>query len=565
MKCRLKLIIILLALPFVAAAQENSPDAPEIVLPTALLRVESIPFDQVETILPGSSQIVLPDMVVPMPELQEMDVKARILLPELELDLGSVESSIFSTGSITAGTRNLIEGRLGVFKLGQDPRFRLTFLHNGMDGYGTEPAGTGFFMSRQQLDGWLGSSAGPVEYEASLAFTESQDGLQRFSNTYHSSVIRLLDGSISARFRPDELVGVYASVEAGTANRRFTVSSTGSTPESDGELFIRPEARVAIELPVFSIGIDIDYGFQQLSPGEAGTASALQDASIGLSFDAQPHATWDLHGSAAAGWIVEENRFEYPFVFGLQYRHLDWLSLGLDVGRRVQTQHLSTYWNTLPLLSVPAAPAISGEWFSALRGQADLLDYNLRVLFGLEYVSYSGRLNPGRLRETSVQTDPDSDQDTETEVFPVLGHPVAYDSGNEILLDLETIYQFSRLLRGELLYTAAIPLADSPANSMRPQHSASSRLHFTSENGLHGSSVDLSLPFYSDAVMPFLDLTGFTHVSEGVVLRAGLIDVLSLLINGNRYVFGQSGQGDNMFSPFIEPGFRLQLTAEITL
>ncbi|MFW5801534.1 MAG: hypothetical protein ACOCVC_05850, partial [Spirochaeta sp.] len=210
-----------LMIPATAAAQNDSPEEPEIVLPTALLRVDSIPFERVEAVLPGGSQIVLPPLDIPLPSVHEMDVQPRVLMPDSAEAMEPVESSVFSTGIITAGSKNLIEGQLGVFKLGQDPRFRLTFNHQGLDGYGRKPAGTGYFRSRQDLNGWLGSAIGPLGIESSLGFSERQEGLQQASGSYYSTVLRFLQGGAEVEARPDELIGVYGLLDAGTVSRRF--------------------------------------------------------------------------------------------------------------------------------------------------------------------------------------------------------------------------------------------------------------------------------------------------------------------------------------------------------
>ncbi|MFW5802247.1 MAG: hypothetical protein ACOCVC_09455, partial [Spirochaeta sp.] len=73
--------------------------------------------------------------------------------------------------------------------------------------------------------------------------------------------------------------------------------------------------------------------------------------------------------------------------------------------------------------------------------------------------------------------------------------------------------------------------------------------------------IDTDFPFYSKPSLPFLDISGFAQVTDGVLLRAGVRDAMSPFLEGERYKF-DSASG---FSPFIEPGIRFMLSAEITL
>lgn len=563
---RLLFVSIPLLLLFHAVAvygQSEAPEDPEIVLPTALLSVESIPFDRVEAALPGSSQIMLPDLAVSLPPIHEMKVEPRLIIDEGFEEFTAIESSVFSTGSITTGTRNLIEGQLGVFKLGQDPRFRITFLHRGMDGYGGKRPGTGFFRSEQMLDGWIGSSAGNAGFETSLGFYEWQEGMQQISEYYYSSVLRFLDGGAEVSFRPDELIGVYGSLAAGTATRRYTVSETDAVPDPDSTVYFRPSAKVAVELPEFTLSLGLEYGFQDVASGSSNSVAPSHDGSVIASFEAHPSSIWDLFGNAGAIWLFGR-RFEYPFALGSNYRPEDWLELQGEVGRRARHQLVSDHWRDLPLLLVPesSAPEPTIEWFLRIGGQADFLEQNLRLNADIEYIiDFSNRMLPLPYSESSVD-----EENGEDSVFPQAGFGYSVHQGSGLDFDLLLQYQVGRLARLRSGYTAAIPLFGTSANPAVAQHLAILGVTLGNDSGFYGGGVDVQIPVYSAAAMPLFDVHAYIQLTDGILLRAGMFDALSPLLQGERYQFDPAtDNGVPIFSPFIEPGIRLQISAEITL
>ncbi|AFG38018.1 TonB-dependent receptor [Spirochaeta africana] len=556
------MIIALLLLPLYAAGQSDAPEEPEIVLPTALLRVDGIPFERVEAVLPGAAQLVLPELVIPLPSVQEMEVQPRLLLPDITDDLDPVETSVFSTGSITAGSRNLIEGQLGVFKLGQDPRFRLTFSHQGVDGYGGKSPGTGFFRSEQRLDGWLGSTAGPVQFETGAGFTEWQEGLQQTSDSYYSTILRFLSGHGEVELRPDELIGVYGSLHAGSASRRLSVSETEEVPESDDEDYLQAGARVAVELPAFTLSLGAEYGLQALGAGGMDSIDILHDGAITVSFDAQPSSRVDLYGNAGALWLVGD-RFEYPFTLGVNYRSSDWVEFQGSFGRRAQRTLLHDLWRDIPLLRLPAgrSPDPAMEWFAGGRMQADFVEQNLRLQGGVDYIiEFQDRVLPGAYLFDVV---PDGD---DPDAFPQIGFSWDTYDGVELQTHLQLQYQLSGFARLQAGYRGALPLFSTRGNPVVPQHLGQLGITLGSENGMYGGGADLEAPVYSVASLPYLDLHSYVQVTDGIVLRAAIRDLLAPLIDGDRYQFDvSSDNGTPGFSPFIEPGIRFTLSAEITL
>ncbi len=302
--CLITAILSFTAFPlFAQSPVASQPEEPEILLPTALLEVESIPFEQVDAVLPGASQIVLPEMDVTLPAVGELALQPRLLIPGDSVEEGqsASESSLFSTASIYAGSHNLVEGRLGVFKLGQFPRFRFSFTHFGLDGYADHPAGTGFFRSEQLLDGWFGTQVGTTQLETDVVFREWQEGMQRQSDPYYSLVMRFFSSDTRLEFRPDELIGLYAQLVASTAARRFALAEDSvSVPPADTELHIRPSLRAALELQSFMLGIDLGYTYHNITMGDGGDVPLSQLFSVDVNMTARPTSTIDIAANAGA-------------------------------------------------------------------------------------------------------------------------------------------------------------------------------------------------------------------------------------------------------------------------
>ncbi len=553
----LLLFLILFALPlFGQEGLEAQPESPEILLPAELLRVDTVPFEQVDAILPEASSLVMPDFDVQLPPVEDQTNGWDLQLPDSNAEvLSPTESSLFSSLSIAAGSRNHIEGSLGVFKLGQDPRFRFSFSHFGLDGYGNQPAGVGFFRSDQKLGSWVGGDLGPFSSEAELEFREWQEGLQRRAEPYYSTVLRFLEGKGKTEFRPDELVGVYGLVNFASVTRRFTVSDPELVPDPDKEISFNPTVTLAVELERFVLALDVAYNLQDYYGGRMDLRNLYHDFLGQIRFDAQPAESFGIYGQAGVYWPFSQG-FEYPLALGADWRMNEFFELGGEAGYRIQRSSLSNLWNSLPLMGLPQnEQAVAAfEWYAGANAQMNIPERNIIVNGSAVYIfQFRNRLLPN-----AYQADPSA-----AESF---GFAWNHYDGSELQLSFSAEYQLARLLRISAAYDAVISTGETLQYPLLPAHALKASAEYTSDSGLLGGGLSVQVPVYSTFSLPLLDLHAFVHVVEGVVLRVSMEDILAPIGQSERWQYGYPS-GDDLpdFSPFIEPGFRIFLGAEVTL
>jgi hypothetical protein len=120
-------------------AQEKDP---ELVLPEMVLEVTSVGVEEVQALLPEAEELPLPELTLPLPEVEALDVRVVELQgftleyqPGKEEYSGRSRSDLFLNARMGLGSPNSLEAYFQVIKLGEFPRFRLEFEHSGLDGY----------------------------------------------------------------------------------------------------------------------------------------------------------------------------------------------------------------------------------------------------------------------------------------------------------------------------------------------------------------------------------------------------------------------------------------------
>ena len=208
----------------------SDPDETEIVVPELVLEVEEIELQQVTAVLPEEGELALGQVSIPLPGADELEIADDAFSVPLPGAMPAAETtSVFSSGRLGAGSANHIVGELSLFKLGADPRFRLRFSHEGLDGYQFNEAGTGYFSSSNVLDGWFAGGDDRLRAEAEAAFSEKVDGLQGQSD-YYSAGLRRTTATASVDFNPDPLITLSADFDGSLATRIQSVSGGGPVP-----------------------------------------------------------------------------------------------------------------------------------------------------------------------------------------------------------------------------------------------------------------------------------------------------------------------------------------------
>ncbi|MCK4515662.1 MAG: hypothetical protein KAU31_10415, partial [Spirochaetaceae bacterium] len=268
MRLRTTVVVALLTvLTSSVVAQDSGPAEPsqtEIIIPEFVLRVEELGVEEVEAVLPNEAELALGQIALPLPgadELAVSDIAFDAPLPAVAARSGG--PSVFSTGRLGAGTANHVLGELSIYKLGTDPRFRLGFAHQGLDGFQFNPAGTGYYTFTNAIDGWLSIQSETLELEGEAGFAESEMGLQDKS-VYNAVSVRATDLTAELTYTPDPLVTVTAGLDAGMATRLQTTSDAAAPPR-DQEYVVEPAVEARIDVRSLDLIFRSSYSLRLLT------------------------------------------------------------------------------------------------------------------------------------------------------------------------------------------------------------------------------------------------------------------------------------------------------------
>ena len=525
------------------------PTEPEILLPSVLLQIEDVSLETLEVALPPAEEILAPEITVPLPQADTsdlFDIAFEVpLLDGVNPDLpASTESSIFSNGTLGFGTMNHIIGAVSLFKLGEYPRFRFGFSHEGIDGYNFRDPGTSYFFTEDQIDGWLslavgaeGAAAGPEPQPGDLGidlealFFEREEGLQGQSN-YYSVDQRQLRGYAGLSYRPEEIVQLGAEAEVRGTSRLQSVTNPADTAPRDEEILVEPGIGISVDVESVVVSADADY---LLRVNPAGTQHGV-DARVG--FDAAFDIPLFLNGSIGVHWNTT-NAFSVPFEIGMRGTIDDVFSVGATGGLDVTRTSLTDLWERIPLVAVPGTMPSERRWHVGASFDFQTPDQIFTARGGLDFEIVENAIVIGAW-------------DPATDLFPT---SVSEITSFRPSIDLE--FAPSRVFSADLSWTGVF--LDN--RGFEPLSTIGLELGLRQENGDFGGNLRTAWDIYNVATIPQLSVGGFWKVSEGVEFQLDFEDVLSPIYDDGRLRFGT----DAAAAPFVTPGFRAAIRALISL
>ncbi len=521
----------------------GEPDRTEIVVPELFLEVEELSVEQVDALLPAGEDLELQSDMVPLPEpasVQVVDVSVDLpALPDPELSTGAPVSSVYSTGQLGAGTMNHVVGAISLYKLGEDPRFRLEFSHEGRDGFAFEPAGTGFFASTNLIEGWVGFGSDQWRVETEARYDERERGLQGVSD-YYSADLRYLEGSAQVSYTPEPLVGITADARTALSTRLQSVSG-GETAPRESEFFVAPHGQARLSISVVDLMLDVSYD-GRWTTGTVIPAEQWVDATLGLLIELPNSLVID--GRAGAHWAIGDGLL-YPWSVGVRLAPSANLEIAARGGYAVEEQRFNELWKSIPLLAVGESggdPALENDrvWHS---------DAGVRWtgVSGL-FVDTRARLE---VRDNAVSVGP---YDATADLFP-------YTQIRLVTLRPELLmgWQVNRAVQLEASWDGAF----LGRTILDPISTVGMGIAMTSESERFGGSLDASMEIFPESVaMPRLDAEGFFQAGEGVEFVLRLHDGLAAFLPDGRPTIGTAVTAEY---PFVEPGFSLSLLARISL
>lgn len=528
---------------FVTAASAQTVAAPEetdIVLPTRLLEIEDLQVEQIDAVLPDPPDIVPPELAFPLPTDTELTISDEAFqVPDLPSDVAAAnarEASVYSTGSVGFGTMNEVSGALRLYKLGTDPRFNFTFTHDSLDGYDFRDAGTGFFRTENTIDGSVGASGETSNFESSASYEAVGEGLQGVSQ-YYSVETQFLSADVSLVHRPDPRVRLNADMSASSSRRLLTtVPDAEAAARLDREVTAAPSLGVALELSSVTAGVNLGYLYRGMRGLEALHAGTFE-------FDTDIAASDSLFFELGLGvfWVFGD-RFEYPFNVGTSFSIRDRFTVGLSGGFEVDPILHSQLWDEIPLASVGVGGSLElpTRWFARTTVAWNLMPERLVVEGGVAYA-----LNYHDVTVSGWNA-----------------------SASEFTLAQREIQDLTTRIEGRWSPAQGLTLSGGwltrvlERRVIDPASSLETGVRYTSTDNVINIGASVAVPIYDGFVVPTLDIDGSVRVADGVDLVLEASDLLSPAVENGRAKY--AGRVDESF-PFIDPGFRVILKAQLSL
>ena len=536
------LVPLLLAVPFLGA-QETGPEEPDIILPEVILRIEDFSVEDVRVALPEDAELLPRERQIPLPEAGELAV-AQPISP---LEIGEAReapderpvSIVSAQVTLGAGSMNHVYSLISLDRLGQGPRFRLSFLNEALDGIAGEAAGSGFDFRQYNLEGELRMPAGAWTLQGEGFLAQQERGLQRLSpgpDLYASRIAHTAGGAVTLGMPIGERFTVTTGLGLShTASLLTGPVSGGPDPLALGELLLSPSVGGMFTFGPVWLGLNARYAYRGLSDGSGGV---LHRIGAGAVFGVEFLEVYRFE--ALGGWLYSSAVGHLP-PFSLSFTGAPWpvFSFQLSGGYRVDEPSYSGVLELFPFAELPVRLEDNRGWF--LDGGANLaigrsLGLNARVRVdwnsALPLVTGTALTAEGLL-------------------------PLAQQSG--VSLDSEVGVRW-RLGAGMSL-AGSLSSALLQKSIYDPVHRLGVELEAGPQAATWGARASLDIGLgYDPAVpeistIPILGLRGFYRLSPAVVLSAEVSDLLYPLVGGPRLTQ----------PPFAVEGLRGSVFVEINL
>jgi hypothetical protein len=545
------LLLLLLAVPNPGlGAQELNPAEPDIVLPEVVLRIEDLSVEQVQGALPGGEELPAPEREVPLPGVEQLQV-AEPALPFGALgeagDTLPAEQAYFLAAQavLGAGSMSHVYSMISLNKVVEEPRFKLKFLHEMLDGFGGQSPGSGFHLRQDSLEGGIKQSFPALSLSAEGGVQDYEQGLQNLSpgDQYVSEVSRQGWAQGETEIPLGGLFSLGAKLEGSFASQLLT----GPDSLELTELRAAPGLSLQYHQGPLRLTLEGSYAYRTLldRPGQllhrAGTSLALAaELSDRYRLEAQAGYLW----SSALGNL-------FPFSLTLAGTPFAFLAFQAGGGYRVQEVDARSILNDYPLAELPGALLYDNHgWFGDL-GLSFTLGRNLSLQLRALLAWNSALPVPERL-------DPAIDEGLgPLGLFPV-SQQAATTLSTEAHLrwNLSTTTALSAGLDSELMYRSRFT----------PLHTGTVEFEATDAAARWGGSASLgfNVGFPPEEVtpanrlsllLPLLGLRLFYNPADTISLVGEVDDLLYPFLDGPRY----------SWYPFQAPGLRGILKVQINL
>ena len=543
------LLMLLLALsgPGVLSAQESAPavepEEPDIVLPEVILRIEDFSVEEVEAGIPGEGELAAPERSVPLPEVGELDIEE----PEIPIgfdesrDLGSGErsSGLSAQAILGAGTLSYLYSQIALNRIGgEEPRFKLRFLHEMLDGVagstGAE-AGSGFHTREDRLEAGIKFHLGSLGLEFEGLFQDQERGLQQQAGAFVSHVHR--QGQLDMRM---ELPLGERLTLSGQADGSFASQLlTGTSPEDETEILIAPSAILEFRHENIWLGLEGDYTYRAV-PG--GTAEDLRRSGLQAYFGAEFLRNYRFE--AKGGWVWNSDLGHlFPFTLTLSGTPFSTFSFQASGGYRVVPQNYADLLAGYPLPELPAAPPEDDRrWFADL-GMSFTLTQNLSLQAQVLLAWNDALLWPDGTAPTSG-------------VFTISQYSaVQLNTDARLRWNLGSLLTLSGGLHTEFL--------DRALGS--PLHSGIVEIQGNNATARWGGDASLEFAIGDASLSPLLSAGGFYNITDTISLIAEIEDLLHPILGDTIFNTRLPTGGLYAWEDYEAPGLRGTIKVQINL
>jgi hypothetical protein len=548
---RLLALSLLLLLPglSVLSAQESAPNVepeePDIVLPEVILRIEDFSVEEVEAGIPGGEELSAPQRSVPLPEVGALEIEE----PEIpvvigegrDLVAGQRSSGLSAQAILGAGTLSYLYSQIALNRIGgEEPRFKLRFLHEMLDGTagpnGAE-AGAGFQTREDSLEAGIKFHAGSLGLEFAGSFQDRERGLQDVSADYLSHVHR--QGELDARLELP--LGERFTLKAQAGGSFASQLLTGTDPNDTTEILVTPVASVEFRHENVWLGMEGSYSYRSV---QGGIAEDLRRGGLQAYFGAE--FLTDYRFEAKGGWVWNGDLGHlFPFVLSLSGTPFSTFSFQASGGYRVVPQSYADLLEGFPLPELSAAPPEDDRgWFADL-GMSFTLTQNL---------SLQAR---ALLAWSEALLLPDGDPpDATSGLFGISQtSAVQFNTDARLRWNLGTLITLSGGVHTEFLDRA--PGA--------PLHSVILEIQGNNAEARWGGDADLEFAIGDRRLSPLLSAGGFYNITDTITLIAEVEDILNPVLGDTVFNTRLPTGGLYAWEGYDAPGLRGTVKVQINL
>jgi len=540
--------LLLVTLSLVSAfAQESGsavePQEPDIVLPEVILRIEDFSVEEIEAGIPGEEVLSAPERTVPLPEVGELDI-AEPEIPFTILEsrdlIGAEHTSGLSAQAILgAGTLSYLYSQIALNKIGgEEPRFKLRFLHEMIDGVaGTAgwAAGSGYHSREDRLEAGIKLHAGSLGLEIGGLLLDSERGLQQQSTDFVSHMYRSGELDSSLQLPLGERFTLNAKASASFASQLLA----GTNPEDETEIRVRPAASLEFRHKSIWLAVEGEYGYNALLGGDA-----LRQTGARAVFGAEFLDNYRFEARGGWSWNSGLGHL-FPFSLDLSGTPFSTFSFQLSGGYRIVPFSYTDLLGEFPLPLLPASmPADNHGWFADL-GMSFTLTKNLS-LQAQALLAWSSAL----VLPDGLGIDPSSG------LFTI---------NQQEALQLNTDVRLRWNLGPQMTVSAGLhtEFLDRPAEA--PLHSGTLQIEGNSASARWGGSGRLEFAIGDPQSLPLLSAAGFYNITDTISVIAEIEDLLHPFWQQTWLTTRLPSGGLYTWEPYENPGLRGVVKLQINL